>query len=203
MQHDECKHQRRSIRIPEYDYSQAGAYFVTICTHRRACLFGRIVRDRMHLSPWGKIVRDEWLRSETLRRTIRLEAYVVMPNHLHGIIVIAAENGSTPVRLQVGAHSCAPLLRKPRSVASFVAQFKASATRRLNMARGTPGAPLWQRNYYEHVLRDADDCEAIRWYIETNPTRWALDEENPLVFMGTRVAGPGTRSGPPSREWTR
>jgi putative transposase len=88
------------------------------------------------------------------------------------------------------------LLRKPRSVASFVAQFKAAATRRVNMARRTPAAALWQRNYYEHVIRDADDYEAIRWYIETNPTRWALDEENPLVFSETP-------SGPPSREWTR
>jgi len=203
MQHDECKHQRRSIRIPEYDYSQTGAYFVTICTHRRACLFGRIVRDRMHLSPWGKAVRDEWLRSHSVRPTLTPDAYVVMPNHLHGIMMISAKDRSTPVRPTVGAHSCAPLLRKPRSVASFVAQFKACATRRVNMARGTPGAPLWQRNYYEHIIRDADDYEAIRWYIESNPTRWAFDEENPLVFAETPGAEPATRSPLPWREQAR
>ncbi|MCR4438784.1 MAG: transposase [bacterium] len=179
-------HHRRSIRLPGYDYAQAGAYFVTMCTHDRACLFGRVVDGEMRLNALGEIVREEWLRSAQIRREIRLDPdeFVVMPNHIHGIVWILDD---------VGAHRRAPLhraslhgaplrnglWRPPRSLASFVAGFKSATTRRINAWRGTPGAAVWQRNYWEHVIRDDASLRRICAYIQTNPLRWHLDRENP------------------------
>jgi REP element-mobilizing transposase RayT len=186
MPYDRLRRHRRSIRLPEYDYA-SGAYFVTICTARRACLFGDVMDGRVRLSPSGRIVAEEWERSASVRPTIGIGAFVVMPNHLHGIVTIRDGEPS------VGAHSNAPqegaLLRAPtvaeptrrapRTLGSFVGAFKGAATRRINALRDTPGEPVWQRNYYEHVIRDEEDYVRICAYIEDNPRRWAEDEYHP------------------------
>lgn len=168
---------RRSIRLKGYDYSQAGAYFVTLCTHNRECLFGKIVDGEMRLNELGHIVCEEWLRSAEIRPEIMLDAFVVMPNHLHGIVIF------TPV----GAHGRAPLPspspqpphRKPRSLGSFIAGFKSVVTKRINQTRQTPGIPVWQRNYYEHIIRNQESLARIRRYIADNPAKWDVDPENP------------------------
>ena len=173
MTYGPAKHHRRSIRLREYDYAQAGAYFVTLVAHARECLFGRVVEGQTHLSMPGEVVAAEWLRSARIRGEIELDAFVVMPNHVHGIVVIR----------DVGAHGRAPLptalRRSPRSLGSFIAGFKSAATKRINAIRGTPGVPVWQRNYYEHVIRDDDDLGRVRRYIAENPLRWDEDPENP------------------------
>ena len=189
MRYDTYGLNRRSIRLPGYDYASGGSYYITIRAHNRECLFGEVVDGKMRLNEYGEIVRDEWERSGEIRHGLVVDAHVIMPNHLHGIVTIVEERN-------VGAHSCAPLpndaplpnnaplhanlpRRPPRSIASFVAQFKATATRRINGLRDTQGARLWQRNYYEHVVRDEDDFYRIQAYIEDNPGRWAEDEYHP------------------------
>jgi Transposase and inactivated derivatives len=176
MKYDPEKHHRHSIRLKEYDYTQVGAYFVTICTWGRECLFGEIVDGEMRLNECGHIVTNEWARSCEIRQEIELDEWIIMPNHVHGIVIIT----------NVGAHGRAPLQhdntvlhRKPRSLSSFIAGFKSSATKRINETRGLPGVPVWQRNYYEHVIRNEESLNEIRQYIAENPMRWAEDEENP------------------------
>jgi REP element-mobilizing transposase RayT len=152
---------------------------VTICAHSQECLFGEIIDGEMRLNAYGEVVEEEWLRSAEIRSEIELDAFVVMPNHLHGIVIIMDH-----IHLQsdpmVGAHGRAPLRREPRSLGSFIAGFKSAVTKRINSLRGTPGAPVWQRNYYEHIIRDEHDLACIREYIATNPLRWDQDTENPI-----------------------
>ena len=158
-----------------YDYAEEGAYFVTVVTHQRECLFGGIADGEMRVDGYGEVVRDEWLRSVQIRREIELDAFVVMPNHLHGIVVIR----------DVGAHGRAPLPlaphRSPRSLGSFVAGFKSAVTKRINTMRRTPGLPVWQRNYWERVIRDERELDRVRQYIAENPLRWDEDPENPAM----------------------
>ena len=165
---------RRSIRLQNHDYSQPGAYFVTICTYERECLFGHIQDGAINYTIFGEIVCQEWSRSETIRQEIHIDVYVVMPNHIHGIVVITHSDGI------VGAHGRAPLHRSPRSLGSFIAGFKSVVTRRINQTRGTPGSPVWQRNYYEHVIRSEDELLRTRKYILNNPARWFEDPDNPI-----------------------
>jgi REP element-mobilizing transposase RayT len=172
-------HQRRATRLPGYDYSQQGAYFVTICAHNRECLFGDVGDGEIKLNNLGQLVYEEWLYTENIRPEVHLDGFVVMPNHLHGVITIASPR-------TVGAHGREPLhaehsilYRKPRSLGSLIAGFKSAATKRINQFRHTPGQPVWQRNYYEHIIRDEMDLDRIRRYIQENPAKWAEDAYNP------------------------
>jgi REP element-mobilizing transposase RayT len=176
------KNHRRSIRLKGYDYTRAGAYFVSICTKDRACLFGDVADGVMRLNQMGHIVRQCWLAIPDHFPHVLLDEFVVMPNHVHGILVIM------PTHI-VGATHASPLQNddtptrprgpQPRSVASIVGSFKSAAAKRINEHRGTPGAPIWQRNYYEHVIRDDESLNLIRNYIADNPLRWPIDAENP------------------------
>ncbi len=164
---------RRSIRLQDYDYSLAGAYFITMATKDRQCLFGEVVEGQMRLKDWGRIVQEEWKNSAPIRHEIELDAFIVMPNHVHGVIAIAEGSGRATGRspLQFGSTK--------RSVGAFVGGFKAAVTKRINALRGTPGTSVWQRNYFEHVIRNEDSLNRIRQYIADNPMRWEFDRENP------------------------
>jgi len=189
-------HHRCSLRLKGYDYSQAGAYFITICTQNRECLFGHVLDGEMVSNDAGRMVAEEWMKSADIRNEIELDAFVVMPNHVHGIVSI--RRGDRPV-----APTPEPIPAsgpKPKSIGSFVAGFKSTVTKQVNELRGTPGAKLWQRNYYEHVIRDEDDLNRIRQYILDNPARWAKDENNPdrfgrLVDVEIKHAGPWSLQG--------
>lgn len=168
------KHQRQSIRWFAYDYAQAGAYFVTICTHDHVCLFGRVVGEAMELNPAGKAVWECWYAIPRHFPQVALDEFIVMPNHVHGIVVIGDGR----------ARHASPLPARPqglgrRSVGSIVGAYKSSVCRRVNAIGGTPGAVLWQRNYYEHVIRNERQLSRIRRYIAENPANWMLDYENP------------------------
>ncbi|MFA9489907.1 MAG: transposase [Anaerolineales bacterium] len=171
------RRQRRSIRLPGFDYAQPGAYFVTICSYRRQLLFGDVVDGEVILSTVGGIVRDEWLRTEIIRKEITLDEFVIMPNHFHGIVIIETSSSESA---NVGAHGHAPLQpsdhaplrRSPRSLGSLVARFKGSVTRQVRTKRTDPIFKVWQRNYFEHVIRDEREMTAIRRYISENPIRW-------------------------------
>ena len=167
---------RRSIRLQKYDYAQSGAYFVTISAYQRICLFGDVVKEAMIPNEVGQIVCDEWLRTADIRPDIRLDSFQVMPNHFHAIVIVTEQFCEDAA---VGAHSRAPFSRQPRSLGSLIAGFKSAATKRINQLRHTPGAPVWQRNYYERIIRSESEMDATRQYIVENPAKWAEDAENP------------------------
>ncbi len=161
--------QRRSLRLQGYDYSQAGAYFVTICTRNHAPLFGDIVGGEMHPGESGLIVHGFWDKLPDRFPRVTLDTFVLMPNHVHGIIDVGAIY-ELPLRT---------LSRRSMLIPMAVGRFKMNTAKQINQVRGTPGVPVWQRNYYEHVVRNEDEMNRIREYIVNNPLRWALDRENP------------------------
>ena len=170
------KHHRRSIRLKGYDYSQPGAYFVTICVYNRACLFGDVAEGEMRLNAFGEIVHQEWLRTADIRPNVELDAFVVMPNHIHGIIILHDDGRGTLQRAPTKTERFGK--PTPNSIPTIVRLFKSATTKRVNEMRRTPGVPVWQRNYYEHIIRDDESMNRIREYIAQNPLRWHLDREN-------------------------
>jgi putative transposase len=174
MTYDPEEHHRRSIRLQHYDYSTAGAYFITICTHKLQCILGHVADGEMKLNEYGIIAENEWIRTATLRSNLMLEQYVIMPNHLHGIIIIMQD--------LKGVSQYAPTkeFRSPeKTIGAIIRGFKSATTKQINKMRLTPGIPAWQRNYYEHIIRDENDLNKIREYIMNNPITWELDDENP------------------------
>ncbi len=163
-------HHRRSIRLAGYDYSQSGAYFVTICTVHRACLLGEVLDGEMTLSTLGCVVDECWLWLQNQYEFVELDTYVIMPNHLHGVIFILDSD-------YTGGSRTAPTKRKP--LGGLIGAFKTTSTKRVNSVRQTPGLQIWQRNYYEHIIRNEADLNRIREYIHYNPAQWAQDSENP------------------------
>ena len=181
MPFDLKKHRRKSIRLGGYDYSQVGEYFVTLCTHKMRCLFGEVKSGEMHLNRLGQIVESEWRKTPLLRPMVDLGTFVVMPNHLHGLFVIrrGSEKRNLATSVSVRAHVSAPLRRYSQELGSIIAGFKSATTKRINQQRRTPGSPVWQRNYYEHIINDEEDSARIRHYISSNPMLWRLDRHNP------------------------
>lgn len=171
MKDNPTVHKRRSIRLQGYDYSLPGAYFITVCTYRHICLFGDIVDGRMRLSAVGEIVADQWLQTAAIREEIELDEWVVMPNHFHGIVFIV-QRGDSRRGDRPGALTAGP---RPKSIGAMVAGFKSAVTRRVNAMRHTPGVKVWQRNYYEHIIRSEPEIKGLREYIRNNPKRWTLD----------------------------
>ena len=180
MKFDPKKHHRRSIRIKAYDYTRPGGYFITIVTYQRNCIFGNIVNEEMQLNALGTIVDECWYAIPDHFPNIELGAYVVMPNHVHGIIVINENGMATNSSPFVGARHASPLPRgvKPHSIGALVGSFKSAVTKRIGRELNATG--VWQRNYYEHVIRNHEDWDRIHRYIESNPSMWAEDEENPI-----------------------
>jgi REP element-mobilizing transposase RayT len=169
-------HHRCSIRLREYDYSSIGAYFVTICAYERECLFGDIVDGEMRLNGAGRVVGNVWEALPERFPQVALDEYVIMPNHFHGIICIVGAPLAAPlpfVSEKRGAASSAPTL------GSIVRAFKSISAIGVNRLLNRQGCPLWQRNYYERVIRDDFELSATREYIHFNPANWADDEERP------------------------
>jgi REP-associated tyrosine transposase len=189
---------RRSIRLRGYDYSQVGAYFVTICTEDRECVLGEVVAGEMRRNDAGAIALAVWSDLPRHYTHVQVDAFVAMPNHVHGIIVLtddvdadvgvgAVGAGLKPARTEPAPTEPAPTEPAPTEPApterrhglpEVVRAFKTFSARGINELRGTPGVRVWQRNYYEHIIRSAASLEQIRTYIETNPERWLLDREN-------------------------
>jgi REP element-mobilizing transposase RayT len=190
MSYDSDKHHRRSIRLKGHDHAQQGAYFVTVCTRERESLFGHVVNGEMRLNEAGEIARRCWEDIPDHFPLVELDAFVIMPNHVHGIIMITepckGEASVPPHSSEEQRGSDASPLRQPPngtqpgSLSAIVQNFKSISTRRMNAACGAPGRPLWLRNYYEHVVRNEAELMAIREYIQGNPARWDDDENNPL-----------------------
>ena len=200
-------HHRSSIRLKGYDYSQEGMYFVTICARDRECMFGKVVEGEMRLNEVGKVICGVW---ETLPKRFpntHVDFFVVMPNHIHGIIVINENGrGGDPPALNVlqsvieiptidefhnthlstgiepnGRAGGSPPLRR-YNLGHRIAYFKYQTTRFINLENNSKGLRVWQRNYHEHIIRNEDELTRIRTYIQNNPLQWALDENNPENF---------------------
>ena len=162
MKYDPQKHHRKSIRLKGFDYAQEGLYYITICTCQREWLF-------------GEVVNKEWLKTEQIRNNVSIDKYVIMPNHLHGIIHII---NNTEV---VGAYRNKPLQQSifqspSKTIGAIIRGFKSTVTKKINDLRQIPVAPVWQRNYYEHVIRDESELNRIRKYIIENPLKWQDDK---------------------------
>lgn len=172
--------QRKKLRWDGHDYRSQGLYFVTICTHQRRCIFGEVDGDVMILNSLGLIAEVEWWRSMKMRPEISPGSFIIMPNHIHGLVAITPQEDLPPLGpfAYAGRTRYVPT-RTPRSLGSFIAGFKAAATKRINEARRSPGVPVWQRNYYDHVIRNEADLARVEQYMATNPERWAAHRENP------------------------
>ncbi|MBP7152652.1 MAG: transposase [Paludibacteraceae bacterium] len=225
------KYRIESVRLQGYDYSQPGAYFITIVTHNRQCLFGNIVDGEMMLNEFGVLVKNEWLKTGIIRPNIVIDAFVVMPNHLHGILIITGNDDGRGFRgggdgrdtLQRVSTTKSEMesdtksdmesdtksdmesnmesdmesnmesdmesdtgmgtktmeqFGKPttNSIPTIVRLFKSTTTKQINQLRQTPMQPLWQRNYYEHIIRNEIELNRIRQYIIDNPKKWKTDE---------------------------
>jgi REP element-mobilizing transposase RayT len=189
MPYDPDKHDRQSIRLPGWDYRCPAAYFVTVCTHDRVCIFGEVIDGRMALNTYGRIVVEEWRRTEQIRDRVVLDAFMVMPNHVHGVIVITADGRASTDDVTTnrrGTGHRAPTgnerrFGQPRSgsLSTIVGAFKSAVTRRINRLRDTPGDPVWQRNFYERIARNQRELDRIRTYIRRNPARWHRDRHRP------------------------
>ena len=165
---------RRAIRLPNYDYSQSGAYFITICTHQREWLFGEIHNKKMLLNEFGNIARDEWLETPKIRPNLELGEFIIMPNHIHGIIWIKDDEiGRKSVSLYAPTP---PTFRSPtKTIGAIIRGYKSSVTKQINIIRKLSGFAVWQRNYYEHIIRNEKDLNNITRYIKFNPNDWDKD----------------------------
>ena len=176
MQYNPKIHHRYSIRLKGYNYSQEGAYFITICAQQKKCLFGTIKNAKIQLNNLGKVVAEEWRKTLALRDYLKLDAWVVMPNHFHGIIQIEKE--SSVEKESISSDKNIEKFGKPvsGSIPSIIRSFKSAVTKRFNEVRQTPGGKLWQRNYWEHVIRNETELKHFREYIINNPAHWKLDK---------------------------
>jgi REP element-mobilizing transposase RayT len=164
---------RRSLRLPGFHYAREGAYFLTICAFQKRCLFGTVRGEEVELSDLGRIVAECWTAIPQHFPHAELTPHIVMPNHVHGIVVL--NSGARPAKGQTEAY------QKPvaGSVATLVRGFKAAVTLRARRAAMALPHPIWQRNYFERVLRSGKQyTDALRYILE-NPTRWQFDKENP------------------------
>lgn len=210
MKYDPNRHHRRSIRLKGYDYTASGAYFITICTHHRECLLGTVAVGEMQLSQLGHVVRSHWLKLPNHHLHVELDEFIVMPNHFHGILILidnpAMSNAihrdldvsdaiDTDVRAGLAdtfadtidrfttkpAPTAGLVYPKRHGIPEIVRGFKTFSARRINQIRKTEGMPVWQRNYYERVIRDDRALHNIQRYIKSNPQSWQQDKLYPKL----------------------
>jgi putative transposase len=192
MKYNPDIHHRRSIRLKNYDYSQAGLYFVTICAYQRQLLFGQIYDGKMQLNDYGIVTKNTWFDLINHISNIELHEFVVMPNHVHGIIQIVGagskpalheHNLSNGTLRDIGA-GLEPARTEPtttesekmeKNLSEIVRQFKTFSARKINHIRNLKGTPVWQRNYHEHIIRNETAYLKIAEYVQTNPQKWHDD----------------------------
>jgi REP element-mobilizing transposase RayT len=177
------KHHRRSIRLKGYDYSSVGAYYVTIVTWHRDCLFGEIVNGEMILNDLGKIADECWQAILEHFPFVELGAYVIMPNHVHGIIIITEGRRGAAMLRPYHDDQSHKINVKPGSLGAIVRSYKSAVSYRIRKEHNATG--VWQRNYYEHIIRDEKDLQNKTDYIESNPVLWDEDDDNPMNQKGT------------------
>ncbi len=166
---------RRSIRLPKYDYRQKGVYFVTLCTHENSKIFGSIRDGQVRLCELGTVVRDEWLHVAEARPNIQLDHFVVMPNHMHGLIIIEDSHNTNTMPVDSASREGQSKTLLSGSLGAIIGQFKIAVTRRAKLNQICSRRRIWQRNYHEHIVRNEISLNEIRQYIVENPARWLED----------------------------
>jgi putative transposase len=199
--------QRQSIRLRGFDYTSSGAYFITICSYQKEQVFGSIGQNTMQCNDWGEIILEEWQSTSKLRDYVQLDEFVVMPNHIHGIIWIqnptqavaarraspeddefqkpsfaqkelAISNAQKELAISKGRlHSTIKSGATSGSLGAIVGAFKSAVTKRINQSRGFSGITVWQRDFWERIIRNDVELERIRTYIINNPSQWLQDED--------------------------
>lgn len=177
--------QRHTIRLTDYDYSQEGLYFVTICCQDKICRFGKINNSEVVLNEAGRIAHEEWLKTPQLRPNVELGEFIIMPNHMHGIIIINNNDvGTNCIRPTTMGVLNTPLqqcgngeFRSPsQTLGSIIRGYKSAVTKQIKQLYNAPDIRLWQRNYYEHIIRNEVSYKNISDYIVNNPYNWANDD---------------------------
>jgi putative transposase len=186
---DTYRHRRRSIRLKGYDYAQACAYFVTICTQDSECFFGDVVGG-MQMNDAGQMVCRIWNDLPVKYPGIEIDEFILMPNHFHGIVVIVGAPlvGALPSGTVIGNNETRAGTRPAPTLGDVVGAFKSITTQQYAYGVRQNNWPpfrgkLWQRNYYEHVIRNEEEMERIRQYIVGNPAKWDEDEDNPANII--------------------
>ncbi|MBO1048762.1 MAG: transposase [Dolichospermum sp. DEX182a] len=165
-------HHRRSIRLKDYDYTQEGAYFITICTKNKQCIFGDIKQGEMQLNLLGTIARDYWQEIPQHFPHIKLDIFVIMPNHIHGILWIIEKIKTTNQQRNFGEMILG-------SIPCVIRSYKSAVTKKINQICHQKGiSSVWQKNFYEHIHQDEKSLEIIRNYIINNPLNWENDPDN-------------------------
>ena len=175
------QHNRRSIRLSGYDYAQSGAYFVTACIQKRVCLFGSITNGEMQLNDAGRIVQEVWRELPARFPQVRTDNFIVMPNHIHGIVLVGAQfiapSNSPP---DIAESPTGSAIGSAPTLGEIIRAYKAISTREIH--RTVKADFSWQRNYYEHIVRNEESLNRIREYIVNNPIQWDFDRENPAAI---------------------
>ena len=241
MNYNPAIHHRHSIRLKGYDYSQEGLYFITICCYNRECLFGDVVKGEMVLNEYGTIACNEWFNTPNIRKNVELDVFVIMPNHMHGIIILngitgrgelhspdnvitdnkITDNVITGIKMgecnfpnnvigDIKTGECnfpnnvigdiktgdniitgikmgdniitgikmgecnSPLRGPSNNIGAIVRGYKSSVTKQFNLLN--IGCTVWQRNYYEHIIRNEKSYQTIAEYIVNNPSKWNEDK---------------------------
>jgi putative transposase len=178
---------RKLIRLKKYNYNQPNAYYVTMCVNNRRCLFGDVYNKKMILNRYGAIIDKCWNEIPDHFSHVQLDKHIVIPNHIHGIIIIGKRvdslSGEYIETLRRGTACRAPTnpieyfgKPVPGSLSTIMRSFKSAATKQINQLRNTPKKSVWQRNYYEHIIRNQSDLNRIRHYILNNPLNWKNDK---------------------------
>ena len=162
VQYNPDRYHRQSTRLNGYDYSRSGAYFITICTHEREYLFGDIANETMDLNTFGDIARSHWQQLLQHHSNIIVDESIVMPNHLHGIILLESSTVGT------------------KSISEIIRGFKTFSAKAINKERSLRGVPVWQRNYYDRIIRNELELDRVRQYIINNPQNWDTDKNNQI-----------------------
>lgn len=184
MSHNTDLPRRKYLRLRSYDYASAGGYFVTICTHQQAFLFGAVQEGVVSLNNAGRIVEQFWEELPQHYPTAVLDSFVIMPNHVHGILFLQSideiRSGRRPDPTgSVNRVDARSGHRPDPTLSDIIRSFKTFSANRINKLRDTTGQPLWQRSYFERIIRNERELNNIRQYISDNPVRWEFDWENP------------------------
>lgn len=168
------KRRKNSLRLESYNYSWLGAYFITICSYKREDIIGEIEKGLMQLSNVGKIVQDCWHQIPVNYNNIKLDDFVIMPSHIHGIIwIVGVIHESPHLRIE----------RRKMIISKIIGRFKMNSSKLINDIRNSKGSRVWQRSYYDHIIRNEDDLNNTKQYIQNNPLNWEKDEYNCLGLI--------------------
>jgi len=168
---------RRSIRLPDHDYSQPGAYFVTIVAYKHICIFGEAAHECIQLSEIGRVVESTWCEIPMHFQNVSNEHFLIMPNHLHGIIIIENPPDRARHAAPLPQFNISSQKSNPSTLGTIVGSFKSAVTKTIHQINGLEDIKVWQRNFDEHIIRDEQEYRSIVNYIMTNPMNWENDPE--------------------------